>query len=146
VRHLRKHDLELNCLSNAKEVAPQSAEELHSIVTEMFKDIRSESLGWQALYEAYSGHRACGGRRSQQRGAVGSTRGACAPQEQLHGYGSVRLGLSGEWKSPNAERDHCFAVFANAAKTGLRLPSAESRPIVSSPPQTDLSMSRSRNQ
>ena len=83
----RTTDLEINCLSNAinwcvrkemikynpiarkvkyhtpskarhaKEVAPQSAEELHAIVAEMFKDMRSESLGWQALYEAYSGQR-----------------------------------------------------------------------------------------
>ena len=42
---------------HAKEVAPQNCEELHAIVSEIFKNPRSASLGWQALYEANSGQR-----------------------------------------------------------------------------------------
>jgi hypothetical protein len=38
---------------------PTDADELHEIVRELFKDRRSQVLGWQMLAEAYSGLRGC---------------------------------------------------------------------------------------
>jgi len=37
---------------------PTDADELHEIVRELFKDRRSQVLGWQMLAEAYSGFEA----------------------------------------------------------------------------------------
>ena len=42
---------------HCKDVAPASAEELHAIAGHLFADRRSESLGWQALLEAFTGLR-----------------------------------------------------------------------------------------
>lgn len=42
---------------HAKDVAPQSAEEMHKILDAIFDDPRSESLGFQAAYEYLTGQR-----------------------------------------------------------------------------------------
>jgi hypothetical protein len=42
---------------HAKDVCPKSPEELHDVIRELFRDPRSESLGWQGLIEAATGLR-----------------------------------------------------------------------------------------
>jgi len=42
---------------HAKDVQPVSVDELHEIAAEMFKDKRSEVLGWQLLWEGSTGLR-----------------------------------------------------------------------------------------
>ena len=44
---------------HCREFMPTDADELHEIVRELFKDRRSQVLGWQMLAEAYSGLRGC---------------------------------------------------------------------------------------
>ena len=46
-------------VKHCREFMPADADELHEIVYELFKDRRSQVLGWQMLAEAYSGLRGC---------------------------------------------------------------------------------------